>query len=67
MDDGKRTTRGILFLPIVPRALAVFSIMFILTVRSIGKSRFRICNRARNPKTDFNSERSVLGFPFHRE
>ena len=40
-------------------------------VRSIGKSGFRfwksgfrICNRTRNPKTDFNAEISVFGFSF---
>ena len=42
-----------------------------LRVRSIGKSGFRfwksgfrICNRTRNPKTDFNAEISVFGFSF---
>ena len=37
-------------------------------VRSIGKSGsgFRIWNRTRNPKTDFNAEISVFGFPFYR-
>jgi len=67
VDDGKGTARGILSLPIVPRALSVFSIIFIFRVRSIGKSRFWICDRTRNPKTDFNAEKSVFGFPFYRE
>ena len=31
---------------------------------SILKSGFRICNRTRNPKTDFNAEISVFGFSF---
>ena len=42
-----------------------------LGVRSIGKSGFgfsksgfRISNRTRNPKTDFNAEISVFGFSF---
>ena len=58
----------------------------LLRLRSIGKSGFRFwnpdfgfCNRTRNPKTDFTSEKSVLrvdfnweiqirihGFPFYR-
>ena len=32
----------------------------------ILKSGFRICNRTRNPKKDFNAEKSVFGFPFYR-
>ena len=32
----------------------------------IFKSGFRICNRTRNPKTDFNAEISVLDFHFYR-
>ena len=30
----------------------------------ILKSGFRICNRTRNPKTDFNAEISVFEFSF---
>ena len=44
---------------------------YTLRVRSIGKSGFRfsksgfrISNRTRNPKTDFNAEISVYGFSF---
>ena len=29
------------------------------------KIRFRICNRTRNPKTDFNADISVFAFPFY--
>ena len=32
----------------------------------ILKSGFRICNKTPNPKTDFNAEKSVFGFPFYR-
>ena len=42
-------------------------LVFIFRVRSIGKSGFRICNRTRNPKTDFHAEKSVFGFLFYRE
>ena len=40
-------------------------LVFIFRVRSIGKSGFRICNRTRNPKTDFHAEKSVFGFLFY--
>ena len=36
-------------------------------LRSIGKSGFRICNRTRNAKTDFTSEKSVLRVDFNWE
>ena len=32
---------------------------------SILKSRFQICNRTRNPKTDFKAEIFVFGFTFY--
>ena len=31
----------------------------------ILKSGFRICNKTPNPKTDFNAEKSVFGFPIY--